>query len=166
MFRENGITMLKYKSGDILTEDAEALVNTVNCVGVMGRSIALQFKNAFPENFDAYDKACKRKEVLPSQVLVFETGQLTNPRYIINFPTKRLLARKESHGGYRLRPRRPPTGYPRKKDPNQSPSHLWAAAWAGLIGMTSVRRSRRFFTVSMTCMPLFSNRTAHRNPIG
>lgn len=83
------VKMLRYKSGDILAEDAEALVNTVNCVGVMGRGIALQFKNAFPENFAAYDKACKREEVLPGQMFVFETGQLTNPRYIINFPTKR-----------------------------------------------------------------------------
>ena len=81
--------MLEYKTGDILSEDADALVNTVNCVGVMGRGIALQFKNAFPENFDAYAKACKRQEVQPGRLFVFHTGRLTNPRYIINFPTKR-----------------------------------------------------------------------------
>jgi O-acetyl-ADP-ribose deacetylase (regulator of RNase III) len=81
--------MIEYKTGDILTEDAEALVNTVNCVGIMGRGIALQFKNAFPENFKSYAAACKRNEVQPGQMFVFETGQLTNPRYIINFPTKR-----------------------------------------------------------------------------
>ncbi len=81
--------MIESKVGDILAEDAEALVNTVNCVGVMGRGIALQFKNAFPENFDAYAAACKRDEVQPGKMFVFETGQLTNPRYIINFPTKR-----------------------------------------------------------------------------
>jgi len=81
--------MIEYKSGDILKEDAEALVNTVNCVGVMGRGIALQFKKAFPENFKAYAKACKNEEVQPGRMFVFETGQLTNPRYIINFPTKR-----------------------------------------------------------------------------
>lgn len=81
--------MIEYKSGDILSEDAEALVNTVNCVGVMGRGIALQFKKAFPENFKAYASACKREEVQPGRMFVFETGQLTNPRYIINFPTKR-----------------------------------------------------------------------------
>lgn len=46
--------MIEYKKGDILREVAEALVNTVNCVGIMGRGIALQFKNAFPENFKAY----------------------------------------------------------------------------------------------------------------
>ena len=81
--------MIEYKSGDILREDAEALVNTVNCVGVMGRGIALQFKKAFPENFTAYAKACKNDELQPGRMFVFETGQLTAPHYIINFPTKR-----------------------------------------------------------------------------
>ncbi|NPV56379.1 MAG: macro domain-containing protein [Anaerolineae bacterium] len=81
--------MIEYKQGDILSEDAEALVNTVNCVGVMGRGIALQFKNAFPDNFKAYADACQREEVKPGSMFVFETGKLTNPRYIINFPTKR-----------------------------------------------------------------------------
>lgn len=81
--------MIEYKSGDILREDAEALINTVNCVGVMGRGIALQFKKAFPANFKAYATACKNEEVRPGRMFVFETGQLTNPRFIINFPTKR-----------------------------------------------------------------------------
>ena len=81
--------MITYKIGDIFAEDAEALVNCVNCVGIMGRGIALQFKNVFPENFQAYAEACQRKEVQPGQMFVFETGQLTNPSYIINFPTKR-----------------------------------------------------------------------------
>lgn len=80
---------IEYKVGDLLTEDAEALVNTVNCVGVMGRGIALQFKKAFPENFRAYANACKANEVRPGALFVFETGRLTNPRYIVNFPTKR-----------------------------------------------------------------------------
>jgi O-acetyl-ADP-ribose deacetylase (regulator of RNase III) len=81
--------MITYKSGNILEDDAEALVNTVNCVGVMGRGIALQFKNAYPENFKTYVKACRNDEVKPGRMLVFKTGQLSNPRYIINFPTKR-----------------------------------------------------------------------------
>jgi O-acetyl-ADP-ribose deacetylase (regulator of RNase III) len=81
--------MISYKTGDILAEDAEALVNTVNCVGIMGRGIALQFKNRFPENFKAYETACKRQTVRPGKMFVFETGTLTFPRYIINFPTKR-----------------------------------------------------------------------------
>ncbi len=81
--------MIRFKTGDILAEDVEALVNTVNCVGIMGRGIALQFKKAFPENFRAYAEACARGEVRPGRMFVFETRQLTNPRYIINFPTKR-----------------------------------------------------------------------------
>jgi len=81
--------MIEYKTGNILTEDAEALVNTVNCVGVMGRGIALQFKKTFPENFKAYAEFCKQGKLQPGQMFVFELGQLTNPRYIINFPTKR-----------------------------------------------------------------------------
>ncbi len=81
--------MIEYKTGDILTEETEALVNTVNCVGIMGRGIALQFKNIFPENFKFYANACQQNEVKPGRMLVFETGRLTYPRYIINFPTKR-----------------------------------------------------------------------------
>ncbi len=81
--------MFIYKTGDILSEDVEAIVNTVNCVGVMGRGIALQFKKAFPGNFRAYEAACKRDEVVPGKMFVFRTGQLTNPKYVINFPTKR-----------------------------------------------------------------------------
>lgn len=81
--------MISFKIGDILAEDAEALVNTVNCVGVMGRGIALQFKNAYPENFHAYAEACERGEVRPGHMFVYETDALTNPRYIVNFPTKR-----------------------------------------------------------------------------
>lgn len=81
--------MIEYKTGDILAEDVEALVNSVNCVGVMGRGIALQFKNAFPENFRAYAAACKRKEVKPGHMFVFENSHISGPRYIVNFPTKR-----------------------------------------------------------------------------
>lgn len=81
--------MIKFTTGDILAADADALVNTVNCVGVMGRGIALQFRNAFPANFEAYATACKLGEVRPGRMFIFETGALTSPRYIINFPTKR-----------------------------------------------------------------------------
>jgi O-acetyl-ADP-ribose deacetylase (regulator of RNase III) len=72
-----------------LEEDAEALVNAVNCVGVMGKGIALQFKQAFPENFQQYKKACDAKEVQPGRMFTVSTGKLFNPKYIINFPTKR-----------------------------------------------------------------------------
>ncbi|MFG1222162.1 type II toxin-antitoxin system antitoxin DNA ADP-ribosyl glycohydrolase DarG [Xanthobacter wiegelii] len=81
--------MIEFRTGDILTVDAEAIVNTVNCVGIMGRGIALQFKNDFPENFRAYEAACAREEVQPGRMFVFETRTLTNPKFIINFPTKR-----------------------------------------------------------------------------
>lgn len=81
--------MIEYTSGNILHADAEALVNTVNCVGIMGRGIALQFKNAYPENFKAYEAACQRQEVQPGRMFVYATGELANPRFIINFPTKR-----------------------------------------------------------------------------
>ncbi|PTX96181.1 Appr-1-p processing protein [Spartobacteria bacterium LR76] len=81
--------MIIHTRGDILRDESEAIVNTVNCVGVMGRGIALQFRNAYPENFKAYEKACQRDQVQPGKMFVFETGELTGPRYIINFPTKR-----------------------------------------------------------------------------
>jgi O-acetyl-ADP-ribose deacetylase (regulator of RNase III) len=80
--------MIELKQGDILTADVEALVNTVNCVGVMGRGIALQFRKAFPENFKAYKAMCDRGGLCPGKLFIYEQAQLTNPRYIINFPTK------------------------------------------------------------------------------
>jgi O-acetyl-ADP-ribose deacetylase (regulator of RNase III)/uncharacterized protein YwgA len=81
--------MVEFRTGDILKADVEALVNTVNCVGIMGRGIALQFKNAFPENFRAYATACRQNEVQPGRMFVFATGTMTDPKFIINFPTKR-----------------------------------------------------------------------------
>lgn len=81
--------MIRFTTGDILAADAEALVNTVNCVGIMGRGIALQFKNEYPANFDAYAAACAREDVQPGRMFIFETRRLTNPKYIVNFPTKR-----------------------------------------------------------------------------
>lgn len=80
--------MISYTQGDLLKDESEAIVNTVNCVGVMGRGIALQFRNAFPENYKAYAKACKQELVQPGQMFVTETGEFT-PRYTVNFPTKR-----------------------------------------------------------------------------
>lgn len=76
-------------SGNLLEADVEALVNTVNTVGVMGKGIALQFRQTFPDNFTAYAAACKQGRVEPGAMFVTETGALTHPRYIINFPTKR-----------------------------------------------------------------------------
>ena len=81
--------MIELTRGDLLTADVEAVVNTVNCVGYMGKGIALQFKQAFPENFAAYQQACARGEVRPGRMFVFETRLLHGPKYVINFPTKR-----------------------------------------------------------------------------
>jgi O-acetyl-ADP-ribose deacetylase (regulator of RNase III) len=84
--------MIKEVSGNLLDADVEALVNTVNTVGVMGRGVALQFKQAFPANFTAYEAACRRGEVVPGRMFVFRRdtlGTRKNPRFIINFPTKR-----------------------------------------------------------------------------
>jgi O-acetyl-ADP-ribose deacetylase (regulator of RNase III) len=80
--------MIELTKGNLLTADVEALVNTVNCVGYMGKGIALQFKQAFPDNFESYQKACRAHEVKIGQMFVFKTRSMINPKYIINFPTK------------------------------------------------------------------------------
>ena len=80
--------MVTYGTGNLLAANNEALVNSVNCVGVMGRGIALEFKRKFPDNFNAYKAACDLGEVRPGRMFVFGTSELI-PRYIINFPTKR-----------------------------------------------------------------------------
>ncbi len=80
--------MIKFTTGNILEAPAEALVNTVNCVGVMGKGVALQFKQAHPKNFAVYYAACKRGEVQTGRMLIYDNGQFSQPRYIINFPTK------------------------------------------------------------------------------
>src|SRR6266436_3603022 len=80
--------MITFTEGNLLEANAEALVNTVNCVGVMGKGVALQFKLAFPQNYRVYAKACRKGEMRLGQVLVVPTNELTNPHYIINFPTK------------------------------------------------------------------------------
>ncbi len=81
--------MIELKRGDILKADVEAIVNTVNCMGAMGRGIALQFKKTFPDNFKYYEAACKQGLVQPGVMCIYDTGNLVHPRYIINFPTKR-----------------------------------------------------------------------------
>ena len=80
--------MIEFIKGNLLEANAEALVNTVNTVGVMGKGIALQFRETFPGNYKFYQKACQQGEVQIGKMLVFDSGQLANPRYIINFPTK------------------------------------------------------------------------------
>ena len=80
--------MIEYKRGDIFQGGCRSVSYSVNCVGVMGRGIALQFKRKYPANFKAYQAACEREEVKPGRMFVFETGCSTNPRFVINFPTK------------------------------------------------------------------------------
>ncbi|PAU77687.1 Appr-1-p processing protein [Halovibrio salipaludis] len=80
--------MIEYTEGNLLEADVDALVNTVNTVGVMGKGIALMFKEAFPENFKAYAQACKSQTVQPGKMFVTERSDLVGPRWVINFPTK------------------------------------------------------------------------------
>jgi len=80
--------MITFLQGDLLRSDADALVNTVNTVGVMGKGIALQFKNQFPKNYKVYKEACKTGALRPGQMLVVKDGDLLREKYIVNFPTK------------------------------------------------------------------------------
>jgi len=81
--------MFEYKKGNILLEQVDAIVNTVNCVGIMGRGIALQFKKSYPENFKEYEQACKNGLVKPGEMFIYSFNSLFQPKYVINFPTKR-----------------------------------------------------------------------------
>jgi O-acetyl-ADP-ribose deacetylase (regulator of RNase III) len=76
-------------TGNLFDARVDALVNTVNCVGVMGKGAALAFKQAFPANFKAYKRACEAGEVRAGRMFVFDLGGLVRPRWIVNFPTKR-----------------------------------------------------------------------------
>lgn len=81
--------MIRYAKGNLLDAHAEALVNTVNEVGVMGKGLALMFRDTFPENTSAYEAACKAGEVRVGRMFVTENHGLTGPRWIVNFPTKK-----------------------------------------------------------------------------
>lgn len=81
--------MIELKQGDLLSAETEAIVNTVNTVGVMGKGIALQFKKAYPEMFKSYQIACKENKVMPGKMFIYERNVMFGPHYIINFPTKR-----------------------------------------------------------------------------
>ena len=80
--------MITFTKGDLFESQAEALVNPVNCVGVMGKGLALQFKQRFPENFKLYADFCKADRVRIGVMFVTEASNLTESRWIINFPTK------------------------------------------------------------------------------
>ena len=74
-----------FTTGNIFDSEAEAIINTINCVGVMGKGLALQFKHRYPDNFQAYAIACRKGEVRPGRMFITRAGN----KYLINFPTKR-----------------------------------------------------------------------------
>jgi O-acetyl-ADP-ribose deacetylase (regulator of RNase III) len=80
---------MQFIQGNLLDSPTEALVNTVNTVGVMGKGIALQFKETFPNNYKAYQNACKNKELEIGKLLIFKENTLQGDKWIINFPTKK-----------------------------------------------------------------------------
>lgn len=80
--------MIRYTQGNLLEAEAEAVVNTVNTVGVMGKGIALMFKERFGKNTQEYAKACKAKEVQTGRMFITQTGELMGPKWVVNFPTK------------------------------------------------------------------------------
>lgn len=79
--------MIEFTKGNIFDSYSEAYVNPVNCVGIMGKGLAFEFKNKYPNNFLEYQKSCRQHNVVPGKMLVYKTGT-TFPSYIINFPTK------------------------------------------------------------------------------
>lgn len=82
---------IEYKTGDMFDEPTEAIVNTVNCVGVMGKGVALEFKRRWPDNFCAYKRLCDTGDLRPGKMFVFDNHNLISDghhRYLINFPTK------------------------------------------------------------------------------
>lgn len=81
---------ITFKHGDMFQEPTQAIVNTVNCVGVMGKGVALEFKKRWPDNFSAYRDLCRNKKLIPGKMFVFDRGGLITdgPRFLINFPTK------------------------------------------------------------------------------
>lgn len=90
--------MIRYTKGNLLETSTEALVNTVNTVGVMGKGIALQFKEAYPNNYKIYRDACKAGTFHTGQVLAVRDGDLRNQKWIINFPTKAHWKGKSEYG--------------------------------------------------------------------
>ncbi|MGE7648782.1 type II toxin-antitoxin system antitoxin DNA ADP-ribosyl glycohydrolase DarG [Peribacillus frigoritolerans] len=82
--------MLHFINGNLFdrSHKVDAIINTVNCFGVMGKGIALEFKNRYPQNFDLYKQVCKNKELTPGKMLTVSNEDQSYPKYIINFPTK------------------------------------------------------------------------------
>lgn len=80
--------MLVYTKGNIFEAKTQAITNTVNTVGVMGKGLALEFKNRYPLNYDLYCKACSKGEVKVGEMFITRTGKGMYPQFIVNFPTK------------------------------------------------------------------------------
>src|SRR5436189_4579196 len=80
--------MIQFTQGNLFDAQVDALVNTVNAVGVMGKGIALMFKQRFPENYKAYASACHAGQVRVGQMFTTECSERGKVRWIINFPTK------------------------------------------------------------------------------
>jgi O-acetyl-ADP-ribose deacetylase (regulator of RNase III) len=80
--------MIEFVCGNLFDADVEAIANAVNCVGVMGKGIALEFKKRFPSNFIAYKATCDAGELQLGRVFIHDEGSSAKPRYIVNFPTK------------------------------------------------------------------------------
>jgi O-acetyl-ADP-ribose deacetylase (regulator of RNase III) len=79
---------VRFVRGNLFNSGAEVLVNAVNCIGVMGGGIALEFKNRYPDMFISYKLVCNNKMLVPGTVHTFPSGDLTKQPHIINFPTK------------------------------------------------------------------------------
>lgn len=79
---------MEFTKGNLFDSNSEALVNTVNTMGVMGKGVALQFKERYPMNYNLYKSACKRGEVKIGEMFITATNSMMDPKWIINFPTK------------------------------------------------------------------------------
>jgi len=159
--------MIKETSGNLLRAEAEALVNTVNTEGVMGKGIALQFKKAYPAMYDDYRKAAKAGEIHLGHVQVWPTGQMTGPKYVINFPTKGHWKSRS-----RLKDIEPDSSTwsksSRSSASSRSPFHRWAAETAassgGMSSRGSSQRSNKCRTSTSSSSPRTVLRLRERSP--
>ena len=114
--------MIRYVTGDLFSANAEALVNAVNTVGVMGKGVALAFRQRFPENFRAYVDACSRGEVEVGRMFVMDRGGFQRPRLDHQLPDETALAASIQAGVDSRGPGRSSKGdrgerYPHDRDP-------------------------------------------------
>ena len=80
---------MNYTKGNILESNTEVIINPVNTVGVMGKGLALQFKQKFPTNYKIYKEACQNKTIDIGKLLLVDESNLERRKFIINFPTKK-----------------------------------------------------------------------------